>query len=354
MLDFFLRQLVHANPAATLLVFGIPAGVFWPWFAGVALLAIGLPIILKYDLPQAHGLDKIMPFGRLFFAIPLVVFAAEHFTATRFIVQMVPSWIPGHLFWVLLVGVALIAAALGIVTKIYSQLAATLLGIMLFLFVALISVPRVIANSRDRFSWAVLLRDLSFSGGAFAFAGRQSTGHSTTPPSPLVTLGRFFIAIAALFFGVEHFLHPEFALGVPLEKLTPTWIPLHLFWAYLTGTVLLATGACLLLNKKARMAATYLSIMIFLVVLFVYLPVEFSIPSDIGNGLNYFVDTLLFSGAAFLLADALPSPGPEHCPAHSPTYCPMPCAPKLIPMSEAASSRILELRFPTRRDRRRS
>ncbi len=126
--------------------FSIPAPVFWPYFAGAALLAIGLPIILKNEVPQARGLDKLMPFGRLFFAVPLAVFAGEHFTVARFMVPMIPSWIPVHFFWIYFVGVALVAAALSIVVKKYAQLSATLLGIMMFLFVVLLHIPRVVAN----------------------------------------------------------------------------------------------------------------------------------------------------------------------------------------------------------------
>jgi hypothetical protein len=37
-----------------------------------------------------------------------------------------------------------------------------------------------------------------------------------------------------------------------------------------------------------------------------------SIPSDIGNGLNYFFDTFLFSGAVLILADALPKEDHPH------------------------------------------
>ena len=66
------------------------------------------------------------------------------------------------------------------------------------------------------------------------------------------------------------------------------------------------------MNKKARLAATYLGIMIFLVVMFVYLPMLAAIPWDIGNGLNYFADTLMFSGAILLLADALPREDHPH------------------------------------------
>jgi hypothetical protein len=40
---------------------------------------------------------------------------------------------------------------------------------------------------------------------------------------------------------------------------------------------------------------------------FVYLPMVVAKPSDIDNGLNYFVSTLAFSGVALLLAGALPT-----------------------------------------------
>ena len=98
MVDCGFQQFAHTHPPAALLVFSVSAVVFWPYFAGVALLAIGLPIIIKNELPQAHGLDKIMPFGRLFFTIPMAVFAAQHFASAKFVVLLVPSWI-----WMILV-----------------------------------------------------------------------------------------------------------------------------------------------------------------------------------------------------------------------------------------------------------
>jgi uncharacterized membrane protein len=296
----------------TLASFSIPGPVFWPYFTGIAVLAIGLPIILKNEVPQARGLDKLMPFGRLFYAIPLAVFAGEHFTIGRLMASGVPSWIPAHIFWIYLVGVALVSAALSIVVEKYARLAATLLGVMIFLFVVLLHIPRVAANLHDRISWAVALRDLSFSGGAFAFASTQRKLPSATPTSLLLSLARYAIAVAAIFFGVEHFLHPEFAPGVPLAKITPTWIPLRLFWAYLAGVALLISGVCLLINQKSRLAATYLGLTILLIVLVIYLPILISIPSDIGNGLNYFADTLMFAGTIILLADALPREAASH------------------------------------------
>ena len=119
----------------------------------------------------------------------------------------------------------------------------------------------------------------------------------------LVTVARVSIGIAAVFYGVEHFLHPTFAPGVPLEQIIPEWIPGRVAWAYLGGAVLVAAGLCILANKKTRLAATFLGLMILLLVLFVYLPLLVKGPADIVN-VNYFFDTLMFGGAILLLADA--------------------------------------------------
>lgn len=267
-------------------------------------MAIGLPIIIRNELPRARGLDKILPFGRLFFAVPLAIFGAEHLTDPKDIAQLVPQWMPAHMFWVYLVGIALIAAALSIVVKRCARLAATLLGIMFLIFVALMDIPSIVAQPGDRVLWMLGLRETAFSGGAFAIAGAQMRRSATGGVPWLITLARFFIAIPAVIYGVEHFLHPAYVPGVPLERLTPTWIPGHLFWEYPAGAVLIATGAALLMNKKPRLAATYLGIMILLLVLVIYLPILAATPLSIDNGLNYFADTLMFSGAALVLADA--------------------------------------------------
>ena len=68
--------------------------------------------------------------------------------------------------------------------------------------------------------------------------------------------------------------------------------------------ILILAGLCLVVNKKARLAATLLGLTIFLTVLWIYLPMLLTAPKDV-VALNFFFDTLLFSGAILLLANAL-------------------------------------------------
>ena len=275
--------------------------------AGILLFLIAL-WAAKSDIARASGLDKIVALSNLCFAIPLAVFGAEHLSGAKFIMLAVPSYMPWRLFWAYFVGIALLCASASIATKIQVRWSGLLFGIMMFLFVAMVHIPRALASPSDRIPWTIVFREMSFAGGGWILAGSAMHGQGK---SKLITVGRLLIAIAALFFGVEHFLHPAGCPGVPLEKLTPEWIPGRLFIGYLTGAILLVAGAGILLAKKTRMAATYLGTWILLLVVLIYGPiliVQMSDPSTAVKveGINYFADTLLFAGAILALANATP------------------------------------------------
>ena len=305
MLNCNFQFLCHARLTLTFAVLPIRADVFWPYFSGAVLLVIGLATIIKYELPTQRGLDKVLPFGRLFFAVPMGIFATQHFTNTKLVASIVPRWIPLHTFWVYVVGTAIIAAALSILLEKHSWLAATLLGCMFLLFVGLMHIHNIVVTHGARLFWIIGLRDIAFSGGAFALAERWVKRTPSEGVPALVTVSRFFVGIPAIVFGVEHFLHPMTAPGIPMEAITPAWIPGRLFWAYLTGAALIACGLCMVANRKVRWAAIYLAIVILLLGVFVYLPMIVANPSDIDSGLNNFVDVLALSGAALVLADAI-------------------------------------------------
>ncbi|HKU26245.1 MAG TPA: hypothetical protein VJQ54_12300, partial [Candidatus Sulfotelmatobacter sp.] len=286
-------------PAVALLAsapFGLSGTAFWMYVYGAVLLILSL-IRVRQELPQENGVDKIMPFGCLFFAIPMGVFATEHFTDTKDIAALVPRWIPAHTFWAYAVGLGFLCAGLSMAVRVQARLAAALVAMTFLIFVCVMDLPGAIAHPHSRFAWAFLLRELSFGSGAFAFA-LSSWSTRPRPPSSgrpnaarAAALPRLFIGIASLFYGVEHFLHPEHVPGIPLEMLTPAWIPGRIFLSYFVGVVLIFSGVCLLANQKARPAATFLGATILLAVLWIYLPILVAAPKSV-EALNYFFDTL--------------------------------------------------------------
>ena len=88
----------------------------------------------------------------------------------------------------------------------------------------------------------------------------------------------------------------------------PSWVPLPSLWAYLAGAVLLAAGIALALNKKSRVAAASIgALMTVLTLSPIWL--SWSSPTaqpEINEAINYVADTLLYAGAALVLASALP------------------------------------------------
>lgn len=302
------HQFAVIVPALPSVPFGMSATVFWMYVCASLLFIIGL-IKMFGELPQEHGVDKIMPLGRLFFAISMTVFGSEHFSNTANIATLVPRWIPAHTFWVYLVGLGFLCAGLSIAVLVQARLAAALVGMTMLIFVFVMDIPAVVVNPHNRFFWALALRQLAFSGGAFAFA---MSPWSARPRQPLLgqltgaraSIPRFFVGIPSLFYGVEHLLHPACVPGIPLKRLTPEWIPGRMFLSYFVGVILIVAGVCLLMNKKTRIAATFLGLTILLAVFWIYLPMLLAAPTDV-VALNYFFDTLLFCGVILLLANAM-------------------------------------------------
>ena len=140
---------------------------------GHAVLDLGTNGSASVDYPSyAESLARALrEWGRVFFALTLVVFGVQHFLYAGFIATLVTAWIPGHIFWAYFVGVAFIAAALSISTKVYGRLAATLLGMMFLLWVIVLHAPRVFHSVRNGNEWTSAAIALAMSGAAFSVAG---------------------------------------------------------------------------------------------------------------------------------------------------------------------------------------
>jgi len=270
------------------------------YLAGGIVLAAGLPVVSK-ELRGAPFAEKFAALGALFYAVPLAVFGTQHFIDTASIMALMPFWIPAHRFFVLLVGGCLIAAGLSIATRIRSTLAAFLTAVMFVCFEGLMIIPGAVADPHNRFNWVIVFREFTFCAGALSIAAAHASTWSSRGRNAAQIFARLELGLALIFFAVQQFLHPAHVPGIPLELVTPAWIPGHSIWAYVTGVVYLAAGLCLLANRRARSAATAAGVMLLVLMLAVYLPMLVAKPLDL-EAMDYFFDTLLFCGGVLAVA----------------------------------------------------
>jgi uncharacterized membrane protein len=272
--------------------------------AGLLVTAAGL-VARRHELTRASLPDRAIALGRIFVAASLATFGALHMSAARGLMTMVPKYLPLPLFWVYLVGFALIAAALSLIFDKAVRWSGLLCGIMFLLFVALMDVPAITTLFHDRFGAALFVREISFGSGLIALSA--SMGAPTTGKSRIVAVCRTVFGLVAIFYGVETLLHPEFLPGVPLEKITPDWEPAARLWGYTIGAFLLICGALLLINRWAKKAGAWLGIAIAIVVVVVYLPLLGPAhgTDQVVEAIDYIFDTLLFAGTALILAEAI-------------------------------------------------
>ena len=316
--EFFLENSPYAHVSMTtsmtlfsaLLLLEFSRTAFSMTVAGIVLLVIGILATLP-TVARVRGLEKVIALSNLCFAMALAAFGAEHFAAAQGISQIVPKFMPWPLFWTYFVGTALIAGSLSIATKILVQWSGLLWGIMMFIFVATMDLPGTLADPHNRIIWALLGRELSFGCGGWMLAVAAMNSDQAKTRKILFTFGRIVIGVVAVFYGVEHFLHPVNVPGVPLEKLMPTWVPAPSLIGYLTGLFLVVGGVLILLAQKTRTVAGYLGGWILLEVILIYLPILITSLLDPSTGvkvegLNYFFDTLLYVGTILALASAAP------------------------------------------------
>jgi uncharacterized membrane protein len=323
-----LLSLLHLETAGGLIrsftpglaAWALPSWASWQLFltylVGLIFLVAGF-LTARSETHRTGVLDRLLLLGPVFLAAPMAVFGMDHFFEAQAVSRIVPSWIPWHMFWTYFVGVALICAAVSIVLKRYVGLSAALLGTMFLLFEALMHIPAIIKFPHARIAWSIALRDINFAAGAFALAITQTDEWQRSGTHRFLWAPRFLIGLPMIIFGVEYFFYPLLVPGIPLRRDMPAWIPVRPVWNYATGVIQVVTGICLVINRKARLAAIWLGITILLVVLFIYVPIMVANASSIDDGLNYVMDTLALSGAALLLARSQSKTEPIQSPAVS-------------------------------------
>ena len=247
-------------------------------------------------------MDKLRLFGRLCFAISIAFFGAQYLLYGRFEggLPLVPPWTPGAPVLAYVLGLALILLALSIASLWKARYSAISLGTFLllsFFFLHCLHLSSIVHNGTDRTRAfeCLTLSAIGFSLAGILPNGRDSSASGITTNWPLL-LGRSLFAISMVVFGAQHFMNAGF-----IATLIPAWIPLHLFWAYLTGTGMIAAGFCIATGILASLASMSMGLMFLLWFLLLHAPRVAASPRNGDEWTSAFV-ALAVSGGSFLLA----------------------------------------------------
>jgi len=247
-------------------------------------------------------MDKLRHFGRLCFAISIAFFGAQYLLYGRFEggLPLVPPWTPGAPVSAYVLGVALVLAAFSITSLWKARHSAISLGTFLllsFFFLHCLHLSSIVHNGTDRTRAfeCLTLSAIGFSLAGILPNGRNSSASGIATNWPL-TLGRSLFAISMVVFGAQHFMYAGF-----IATLIPAWIPVHLFWVYLTGTGMIVAGFSIATGILASLASMSMGLMFLLWFLLLHAPRVAASPRSGDEWTSAFV-ALAVSGGSFLLA----------------------------------------------------
>jgi uncharacterized membrane protein YphA (DoxX/SURF4 family) len=86
-------------------------------------------------------LDKLTPYGNLFFLFTMTCFGIIHLSLGPRLEYIVPSWWPHPLFWIYFTGVALIGACVAIMLGIRIRVISLFLALMIFVWFWIVHIP---------------------------------------------------------------------------------------------------------------------------------------------------------------------------------------------------------------------
>ena len=109
-----------------------------------------------YSFRKLGKPQLIRRIAEIMFAIAIFLFGIQHILYEKFIISLMPSWLPARLFWAHIVKAAFIGTAISLVLNVLVSLSTLLLGIMFLLWVLIIHIPLTIKDSFNEREWISL------------------------------------------------------------------------------------------------------------------------------------------------------------------------------------------------------
>jgi len=135
--------------------------------------------------PKETVRHTLLLISLIFVAAFFIVAGYAHFKYADFVKDLIPEFIPFHLFWTYFCGVCLLAGGIGILIPKTRWLASLLSGIMVMGWFLLLHIPRFLANPQDPSDRLGVLESFAFAGVFFLFAALSKTSANSVNYSQL-------------------------------------------------------------------------------------------------------------------------------------------------------------------------
>lgn len=106
-------------------------------------------------------------------------------------------------------------------------------------------------------------------------------------------IGKLMFVIPMAYFGFRHLGNAN-----KMAEMVPNFLPMSILWVIITGMGLVLASIAIIVDKKAKMAARLLGLMLIVFAVMVHLPA--GIKGDEGELLIFFKDLALAGGALYI------------------------------------------------------
>lgn len=178
--------------------------------------------------------------------------------------QPVPSTLPMRIVLAYASGATLVFAGCLALSRRAAPWGVLLLAIIYTVWTMVLHGPQVVAHPLDIVPWLAFCEIAALAAAGFALFATKIQWYGRAIP---MVSARAVFGVCAIVFGLSHFKFPAFT-----ASMVPHWIPAPLFWAYVTGAGHTAAGLGIVTGRRARLAATMLTLMMGSFVVLVHLP----------------------------------------------------------------------------------
>jgi uncharacterized membrane protein len=127
--------------------------------------------------------EKSIYFARILFAISLIPIGLSHIVYVKETAELVPTWLPHHVWWAYLTGGGQIACGLGVLFLIVPRVAATVEACMISFFTLLVWGPAILAAPKTRLPWTAFFISWAIASAAWVVA-QNIAPRPTSNPNP--------------------------------------------------------------------------------------------------------------------------------------------------------------------------